>query len=219
MPKVDEVIYYTIFLMNWVFELLVSLVAVMAFLLVPFCAAMYLHSRKPATLRAIITLVSLKVVWVIFHVFQIHELDQPAFTCDIYGTPKPNPGPSDAGMQISGLFTSHLMQAIVLNNMALTHNDTALLRAQMATGIFAYLVYQVKLYQCEASQQQILSSMEVGIIITIFCKIATDLLGLWPLELLSIEEETLDEQIILQSLCSKCGIDNKLPKLERLDKI
>lgn len=61
--------------------------------------------------------------------------------------------------------------------------------------------------------------MEVGIIITIFCKIATDLLGLWPLELISIEEETLDEQIILQSLCSKCGIDNKLPKLERLDKI
>lgn len=61
--------------------------------------------------------------------------------------------------------------------------------------------------------------MEFGIIMTIMCKIVTDLLGLWPLELLCIEEETLEEQIILQSLCSKCGIDNKLPKLERLDKI
>lgn len=141
MPKVDEVIYYTIFLMTWVLELLVSLFAVMAFLLVPFYAAMYLKSRKPATLRVLIALVCLKAVWVVFHVFQINELDQPAFTCDIYGSPKPNPGPSDAGMQISGLFTSHLMQTIVLNNMALSNNDTALLRAQLVTGIFAYIVY------------------------------------------------------------------------------
>lgn len=74
MPKVDEVFYYTIFLMNWVFELLVSLIAVIVFLLVPFYAAMYLHFRKPATLRTIFSLVALKVVWVIFHIFQIHEL-------------------------------------------------------------------------------------------------------------------------------------------------
>ena len=50
-------------------------------------------------------------------------------------------------------------------------------------------------------------------------KILTDFLGLWPLEFMNSDEETLDEQIILQSLCMKCGIDPKLPKIEKLEKI
>ncbi len=87
------------------------------------------------------------------------------------------------------------------------------------TGLFAYIIYYVKLYQFESTQRQILNSMEVGIIVTIMSKILTDFLGLWPLELMNSDEETLDEQIILQSLCMKCGIDPKLPKIEKLEKI
>ena len=66
MPKVDEVIYYTVFLMSWIFELLVSLFAVILFLVVPIYAWMYFTKRKPATLRVMIALVVLKIVWVIF---------------------------------------------------------------------------------------------------------------------------------------------------------
>jgi hypothetical protein len=65
-PRVDEVIYYVLFLMSWMFELLVAFFAVLLFLVVPIYGCMYYAKRKPATLRVMISLVVLKLVWVIF---------------------------------------------------------------------------------------------------------------------------------------------------------
>jgi len=65
MPRVDEVIYYVLFLMSWVFELLVAFFAVLLFLAVPIYGWMYYAKKKPATLRVMISLVVLKLVWVI----------------------------------------------------------------------------------------------------------------------------------------------------------
>ena len=141
MPRVDEVIYYTAFLMSWLLEILVSLSAAMIFLIVPIYAALFIVNRKPVFLRIIISLVTLKSMTVVFHMLQIYQLDEQAFTCDLYGNPKLNPGLSDAGLQISSLITSYLMQTITLNNQSLNDSDTALLKLQVVTGFFAYVVY------------------------------------------------------------------------------
>jgi hypothetical protein len=60
--------------------------------------------------------------------------------------------------------------------------------------------------------------MEIAMIFTIMSKLAMDVSGMWPAEH-SPEEETLEESVLLASLCEKCNIDKKLPKIEKFEKI
>lgn len=60
--------------------------------------------------------------------------------------------------------------------------------------------------------------MEIAIIFTVFCKMLFDVSGMWPNDILP-EEESIEEKVLLSSLCTKCGIDGRLPKVEKFEKI
>jgi len=64
-----------------------------------------------------------------------------------------------------------------------------------------------------------LNGMEIGIIYTILCKVVMNFLGLWPFDVSLTEEDSLEEQVILNSLCKKCDIPDNLPKIDKLELI
>ena len=68
-PSVDEVMYYTVFLLSWVFELFVTFAAVCTFFLIPIFIIAYARNRKPRNLRIFIILVHLKILWVVLQSF------------------------------------------------------------------------------------------------------------------------------------------------------
>ena len=63
------------------------------------------------------------------------------------------------------------------------------------------------------------TGMEIGILYSIVCKVFMSYFNLWPYDVTQAEEETLEEQIILASLCIKCNINSNLPKMVKLEKI
>lgn len=63
------------------------------------------------------------------------------------------------------------------------------------------------------------NGMEIGIVVTILAKILMDLSRFWPYDTINIEEETLEESLILASLCERCNIDPAMPKMQKLEKI
>lgn len=80
-PSVDEVMYYTIFLLSWVFELFATFAAVVTFFLIPFFIIAYAYNRKPRNLRVFIILVHLKFLWAVLQSFTNKDIEQPSYTC------------------------------------------------------------------------------------------------------------------------------------------
>lgn len=97
--RVDEVIFFLLMLLHWILEIFMALLAFLVFLLVPIHIVKYINERKPATLRILIVLVLLKVVWIFCQLFTLDETSYDrGHTCTIWGKDRHVYGPSDAGM-------------------------------------------------------------------------------------------------------------------------
>ena len=83
--------------------------ALLIFLLIPLFIFAYWNDRKPRNLRVFITLVQLRVVWIILDMIYSNPSEQPSYTCASSGHAEAKFGPSYVGMQIAGLFTSFFM--------------------------------------------------------------------------------------------------------------
>lgn len=144
-PKLDEIIYYMLFLLHWVFEMLTTAGALFLASIVPIYFFVYYFQRKPANLRVVLVLVSLKLLWLVLRAGQVYGEDF-GFTCDLSGGSRLKYGPCESSMLTSGLFTIHLLRTVVLRNQALTPADTLLVKLQLFSGLLVYVTYNVRLH-------------------------------------------------------------------------
>ena len=86
-------------------------------------------------------------------------------------------------------------------------------------GIFILLSYCSKLHMMQGNEASIMTSLEIGMVVTIIFKVSMNMLGFWPTTFLGYIEPSLNEEILLTHICAKWNIDNNLPKLEKLDTI
>ena len=71
----------------------------------------------------------------------------------------------------------------------------------------------------EGNEASIMTSLEVGMVLSIILRVSMNMLGLWPTTFISYIEPSINEEILLTHICVKWNIDNSLPRLQKLDAI
>jgi hypothetical protein len=84
-PLTDEILYYTIFLMQWLFEMFVVCASVLMYYMIPIYVVAYLCTRKSGHLRVLIILVQLKIVSLILSHIKGSIEDLPQMVCTLSG--------------------------------------------------------------------------------------------------------------------------------------
>jgi len=208
----------------WICEIVMVSVSTMAWAIPYATFAVYFITRKPEVCRLCNVILCLKLM----SAFIINQFEllgyQPVYRCGLDGQIQENRSLDEPIIILSGFFTYLALQtSLTLSNHTANSKDEEIFDSKhygmIAVGTFIILNYCAKLHLILGSEASIMTSFEIGMMLTIMIKVTMNILGFWPSRYLDYVEASLNEEILLAHICAKWNIDNKLPKLEKLSTI
>ena len=196
--------------------------SVLTWLIPYFFIVIYFITKKPVVCRICIVILYLKFI----SAFMINQFEMgysTVYRCGINGRIYEYCNLYEPIITLSGFFTYLALHASMNTTYLLSENtpDSLDLRHYgfIAIGIFILLSYCSKLHMMEGNEASIMTSLEVGMVLSLMLRVAMNMLGLWPSNFINYIEPSLNEEILLTHICVKWNIDNTLPRLQKLDAI
>ena len=191
--------------------------------LIPYaCIVTYFIIKKPVVCRVSIVVLYLKIISALMtDKFEIGY--STIYRCGITGRVHEHCNLYEPIITLSGFFTYLALHASVGTShmMSEPQSDSLELRHYgfIAVGVFILLSYCSKMHLMEGNEASIMTSLEVGMVLSIILRVLMNILGFWPSTFIGYIEPSLNEEILLTHICVKWNIDNSLPRLQKLDAI
>ena len=206
----------------WVFENVMVYTSVLTWLIPYACIASYFIFKKPVVCRVGIVVLYLKFISA-FMTQQFEMGYSTIYRCGISGRVYEYCSLYEPIITLSGFFTYLALHASMNTNYIMTEPQSESLELRhygfIAIGIFILLSYCSKMHLMEGNEASIMTSLEVGMVLSIILRVSMNILGLWPSTFIGYIEPSLNEEILLTHICVKWNIDNSLPRLQKLDAI
>ena len=206
----------------WVFENMMVYVSVLTWLIPYACIGIYFITKKPVVCRVCIVILYLKFISA-FMTNQFEMGYSTIYRCGINGRVYEYCNLYEPIITLSGFFTYLALHASMNTNYLISESNSDSLDLRhygcIGIGVFILLSYCSKLHMMEGNEASIMTSLEVGMVLSIILRVSMNMLGLWPTTFISYIEPSINEEILLTHICVKWNIDNSLPRLQKLDAI
>lgn len=207
----------------WICEIVMVGISTMSWMIPYATFVVYFITRRPGVCRLCTIILYLKLMTA-FVINQFELGYTTVYRCGLDGHILETKSLNEPIIILSGFFTYLALQTSLTfsnYNSNSKEEDTFDSRyyGMITVGTFIILSYCAKLHLMLGSEASIMTSFEIGMILTIMIKVIMNVLGLWPTVFLDYVEASLNEEILLAHICAKWNIDNNLPKLQKLSTI